>query len=135
MKSIAQALIMYIQRSQGKFPDDLGELLASSSGRTLSPASFVCPNAEHEHVPGRNSMTPEQVTDWMNANTDYIYIGKGHTTGSAKSETVILYEKPQIENLQGINMLYGDGHVNFMSLEMAEKLIEESNRQRAANQQ
>jgi prepilin-type processing-associated H-X9-DG protein len=70
-------------------------------------------------------MMPDQSADWVNANSDYIYIGANLKMG-ADPTTVVCYEKDDNHGGDGMNLLFADGHVEFMQLEAAHQAINNS---------
>jgi prepilin-type processing-associated H-X9-DG protein len=79
------------------------------------------------------NLTPDQYVDWANKNSDYVYIGAGLRQG-ADPTTVVLYEKDDDHGGDGMNILYGDGHVEFQTLANAHADIERTlNAKKAAN--
>jgi prepilin-type processing-associated H-X9-DG protein len=97
------------------FPPHLVVLLRDGS---LGPKSFINPRSKRR----RTAQPAARVTDpawmkWIDDNCDYKYLG-----GSANvaADEIVAYENP--EGLRdGINILYGDGHVSFVSFAQAEK--------------
>ena len=47
------------------------------------------------------------------------------TFSTSKPTDIVLYEKPDAHHGDGMNMLYGDGHVEFQRMDMAKKLIDQ----------
>ena len=61
--------------------------------------------------------------NWVNQHSDYVYVGQ-NMNNRAGAETIVLHEKPDAHGGQGMNLLYGDGHVEFMMRQDALRLIE-----------
>jgi len=123
LRQIGQGILMYADNHQGNYPPDLGTLVKTGN---LTAMFFVCPSA-NTHPPG--GMTADQSADWVNANSDYIYIGANLKTGDPKvvpSTTVVCYEKDDNHGGNGMNLLFADGHVEFMQLEPAHQAINNS---------
>ena len=59
----------------------------------------------------------------MNEHADYVYLGKGRKVDQVKAEEPLAHEKFDVNGGQGINILYGDGHVEFLNMEDAQKLL------------
>lgn len=64
----------------------------------------------------------EKLAEWVNENSDYIYLGEGKTN-SAGPEDILAYEKPDIHGRDGFNILYGDGHVEFVGRDYGMKMV------------
>ena len=44
---------------------------------------------------------------------------------TARADTIVAYEKPDAHGGQGMNMLFGDGHVEFEQMPVAVRMIQE----------
>ncbi len=117
-RQIGQAILLYANDNQGKYPPDLGTLLKTED---ITAEVFVCPSGNNEVPP--DLKTPDQLAQWVNEHSDYIYVGKG-LTSSATSDRVVVYEKPDAHSNDGMNILYGDGHVDFQSMPQAQHEID-----------
>ena len=69
-------------------------------------------------------MTPEELGKWLTDNGDYVYVGKGMTTAIG-ADQVVVYEKPE-DHKAGMNILFGDGHVEFDLMPQAVNTIQDS---------
>ena len=107
-RQIGLALLMYANEHNQKYPPDLGTLVKAED---LNPAVFVCPDSHTEVPPG---LTHDQQADWTNVHADYIYLGNGLGNG-VPAEQILVYEKPGAHSGQGMNLLYGDGHVEWQN--------------------
>jgi prepilin-type processing-associated H-X9-DG protein len=108
MRSIGQALRMYANDHQGLFPPDLAHTsLTTEYG--LNTSFLTYPWRAHE---GRNA--------------PFIYFGKGRTTKDV-SDTILLVEFPDDHgrSIAGSNVLYLDGHVEWIDQAQAEWIITE----------
>ena len=59
----------------------------------------------------------------MNEHLDYVYLGKGLKMAKLNADQPLAHEKFEVSNGKGINILYGDGHVEFLNIEEAQKLL------------
>jgi prepilin-type processing-associated H-X9-DG protein len=109
LKQIGNGLFLYANDHKGKFPDTLGELAAATDD--LPPSVFVNPNGNTEAP----NAAPDKATlsAWVNDSSDYVYLGAGKTNAESP-ETIIAYEKPETNDNQGMNVLFGDGHVEWL---------------------
>jgi prepilin-type processing-associated H-X9-DG protein len=110
MRQIGTALMTSAASNGNRYPSTLGTLVSQN----LAAGVFVCPSKGTSTPNNWYTMTPDQQRDWINSSGDYIYVGAGQTY-PADAAAVLLYEKPENHNKDGINILYGDGHVEFMS--------------------
>jgi len=118
MRAIGQAILLYSNENKGKYPTDLGTLLLTED---VSIHVFVCPSS-NTSIPG-NLPTPQEMAKWVNENSNYIYVGAG-LNNNAPPQRVVLYEKADDHGHEGMNLLFGDGHVEFQPLPDAQHLIE-----------
>jgi len=118
-RQIGQAILLYANDNQGKYPPDLGTLLKTED---ITAEVFVCPSGNNEVPP--DLKTPDQLAQWVNEHSDYIYIGKGQTS-SINAQRIVVYEKPDAHGNDGMNILYGDGHVEFQTMIAAKQAIDQ----------
>jgi len=121
MRQIGQAMLLYSNENKSKFPADLGTLVKTEE---ISIECFTCPSSNTEIPPEVRAGNPDVQVKWVNEHSDYVYLGKGHKN-SDSPEVVMLYEKAEDHDRDGMNMLFADGHVEFMTLPAAMKLIKE----------
>ncbi len=121
MKSIAMALLMDANEHRGRFPAKLGDLLKTQD---ITVASFVCPSGDTTVPPDLMGANADAKAAWVEANGDYVYLGGGKTA-SIGAEAILVYEKPGHHGNDGINILFGDGHVEFMMMNAAVQLIDQ----------
>ena len=110
-RMIGLAIQMYSNEHQGRLPDSFEELLASTD---ITPEDFLCPAANETRAAGP---TTQAVLDQFAApgHCSYIYLGKGLTWNN-DPQVVLAYE-PNLahgETRIGMNVLSGDGHVDFI---------------------
>jgi len=63
----------------------------------------------------------------VNANSSYVYKGAGKTN-AAGAEEVMLHEKNDNHDEDGMNILYGDGHVEWWAMPAAQQQIQKAAR-------
>lgn len=124
-RQIGQGILLYCNEHKGNYPPDLGTLLKVED---LGPEVFICPSAGTALPPNIHAMTPDQQAAWVNEHSDYVYVGK-RLKSDAPADRVVLYEKETDHGGDGMNMLYGDGHVEFQSAQAAQREIEQLNQQ------
>ena len=120
---IGLGLLLYSNDNAGKLPDDLGTLLKTEQ---LGAAVFLCPSGNTVLPPNFSAMPIDDQVKWVNENSDHVYVGKGMDNNKMGAEKVVAYEKDGAHENDGMNLLYGDGHVEWQTLEVAKKQIQDS---------
>jgi prepilin-type processing-associated H-X9-DG protein len=118
MRQVGQAILLYANEHKGNYPPDLGTLTMTED---IGPIVFLCPDSNKSLPKDMDNMTPEQKADWVNRNSDYVYVGQDMNF-NGPPDRVVMYENIQ-DHGQGMNMLYGDGHVEFQMRQVAQQLI------------
>jgi prepilin-type processing-associated H-X9-DG protein len=122
MRQIGLAMELYKNDNHGAYPPDLGILTKTED---LAASVFACPSAPTV-VP--SGLSADQTADWVDTNSDYIYTGSG-LSGTLDPAYILLYEK-DADHRDGMNLLYGDGHVEFCQLPAAHDRINADSRLR-----
>jgi prepilin-type processing-associated H-X9-DG protein len=117
MRQIGQGILLYANENKGKYPPNLGILVKTEE---LTPEVFVCPSG---NTAPPNGLAIDDQVKWVNDNADYVYLGAGMNI-TAGAEVIVLYEKPGAHGNQGMNILYGDGHVEFQMMQSAMQQIQ-----------
>ena len=109
LRSIGQAILMYSDDNKGQYPDSFETLLLNedvTSGIFVNPAS--------DDIPATGP-TSQAVASQLSAggHLSYVYLGRGLTAKTVTPETVLAYELIQNPG-GGSNMLFGDGHVDYI---------------------
>ena len=122
LRMIGQAIMLYANENQGRYPDKLGDLMDQGITTTV----FICPASNDEAaVPGPTTQA-SSANVHAGGHLSYIYLGKG-LTGTQPATMVIAYEPLTNHANTGMNVLFGDGHVDFIFLPAATTLIAELN--------
>jgi predicted Zn finger-like uncharacterized protein/prepilin-type processing-associated H-X9-DG protein len=115
MKQIGLEVAMYSNNDPGHaFPPDLKTL---ADIQNLSPGVFVCPSSNDTPASGATvgaSLTPGHLS--------YVYVGNG-LTASASPDTVVLFENPSNHLNQGMNVLFADFHVEWLSKSNVQSIL------------
>lgn len=122
LRQIGQALSTYADSHGGQFPPTI-EALADASD--LSPAVFDCPSS--------NDMPAEisKPADWATAfqpnghHLSYVYVAGGLSASTVTPESILAYENPHDHLDEGMNVLYGDYHVEWVTKAEADRIIAE----------
>ncbi len=119
LREIGTMCIIYADKNGGKLPPDLGSLVNGD----VVPAVFISPTGKQQ-IPTEKLPVAEMAA-WVNEHSDYVYLGKGKKN-DLPADRLLAYEKLDSGGNEGVNMLFGDGHVEFVSMPQAMKFIEES---------
>ena len=118
-RQIGQAILLYSNENRGKYPPDLGTLILTQD---VTPEVFTCPSSDNAVPPEIVHAPKEEQAKWVNANSSYVYVGAG-LKNDAPADMIVLYERPDDHDEDGLNFLYGDGHVEWQSMPVAQELI------------
>ena len=121
---IGLAILLYAQDHSGHYPPALADLLADEQ---IGPEVFTCPasNATAAVLPA-TPPTTQQVAAALAVPGHLSYVYCGHADwveGEVPADAVILYEPPANHANDGANVLFGDGHVDWVPMPRAARLI------------
>jgi prepilin-type processing-associated H-X9-DG protein len=123
LKQIGGACLLYANDHHNHYPPRLEDLILS--GYLTTTYTLLCPTDSRPPAPGT---TPGQLADSIahGANCSYIYTAAGLTT-SASPEAVLAYERFPNGHTSpsGFNVLFADGHTDFLSPADAPWLLDE----------
>lgn len=110
---------MYAQDHGGKLPNDLVTLFKTED---LSSFVFVCPSTSD--VPAAGPTTQAVMNAMKQPGTvSYIYVGKGLTSSDLTADVILAYEPPSNHGGTGMNVLFGDGHVEWLEGKLAQSVV------------
>ena len=118
LRALGQCLLLYTNDTKGQYPDSLGTLALTED---ITAGVFVCPSSS---TSAPRDLPADQLRDWVNANSDYIYIASNLPYGT-DPRIVLAYEKPQNHGGDGINILFQDGHVAFYDREEYPQIVKQ----------
>lgn len=108
LRQIGLAAFMYANQQNGKLPKDFATLYKDED---LHMEMFINPHTKTSAPAG---LTPEQQQAWVNEHSDYVWNGAGKKNTMGSDEP-LAWEKPE-GAAQGLNILYGDGHVEWHAM-------------------
>jgi len=118
LHQIGLGILLYANENNGLYPDTLQTL---ASAEQLTSYVFVCPASNDN--PSTAPTTQGQIDDMATpGHVSYIYLGKGLTDKTVLPNQVIAYE-PLANHGNGIDVLLGDGHAEFVDKNRAMKII------------
>lgn len=119
---IGQACLLYANENEGRYPDRLEDVLLTQD---VTPGVFVCPGSKDTPAPGRD--LPTRAANLMSGgHCSYRYFGKGMTQKTIAADCVIACEVA-VNHSSRTNVLYGDGHVDFVDVTLWRKILAEVN--------
>jgi prepilin-type processing-associated H-X9-DG protein len=121
LRQIGQAMFLYANENKGKFPRTMGELLLTQD---ITIDVFVNPQTRTRAPREKNK---EEQALWVSNDSDYEYLGAGKNEQTG-ANVILAHEKIR-PKARGINMLFGDGHVEYTLLPNARQMLA---RQKAA---
>lgn len=117
LRQIGIATQMYANDHKGEMPSSLGELIKGKYVESVDV--FLDPNARIEPKPEK----PDEQAEWVDEHAAYKWLGKGvKLEGVATADKVIAHEKLE-EHFDGVNVLFADGHVEWLNIEEARRVI------------
>ena len=119
LRQIGMGAIMYANNHNQKFPPDLGTMAQEED---LAASVFKNPRVPDRSPPP--PANPKSLSKWINQNSDYVWVGAGKDA-TAGADVPLAYEKPE-QNAEGVNILYADGHVEFVVMPEARQQIQKA---------
>jgi prepilin-type processing-associated H-X9-DG protein len=118
LRQMFQAMNIYSREFRSLYPPDFGTLYQTQQG--LTPETFINPRGTT--VPPPAGATEEEKVAWINASTDYVFRAAGRNSNRYNADEVVVYENPAGMST-GINLVFGDGHVEFREMRWALEAI------------
>lgn len=121
LKQIGVGILLYSNENKNQYPPSLAELVKTQD---LPFPIFDNPRGGNDlsQPPQDVFNDADRLAQFVVENSDYIYVGAG-LTNSANAETIVAYENPDFVD-DGINILFADGHVEFLAMDDALQMIE-----------
>ena len=122
LRQIGQAAQIFANEHNGNFPDTFEPLLTHAD---LTSEVFVCTSSNDTAAPGPDTKT-QAANLARGGHLSYVYVGKGLNALSgpgATGKAVLAYEPLSNHSNGGINVLFSDGHVEFVPAAQAKQII------------
>jgi prepilin-type processing-associated H-X9-DG protein len=122
LRQIGMGCIMYANDNGGRLPDDLGRLVT----KQYLPTSVLIGATGHAARPPAG-VEPQPSAAWVNEHSDFVYVGAGKDMKQMGPDKILAHEKMEIAAREhGMNILFGDGHVEWFNLPEAQRLLKEN---------
>ncbi|MFI5381899.1 MAG: DUF3352 domain-containing protein [Tepidisphaerales bacterium] len=118
LRQIGQGCMLYANDNK-KYPADLGLLVTTTD---LDVEVFVCPSGDTEIPDAVRNGGKDAQAKWVVEHGDYVFFTTTKVNDNA--DTILAYEKFDDHGGDGINVLFNDGHVEWMRLDAAKEMIE-----------
>jgi hypothetical protein len=118
MRVIGEAIQLYADQHAGQLPDSLKTLFLSGD---LIPETFVCPASNEDKAEGTTK--EEQARHLRDGHCSYVYHGRGLTM-PIDADRPILCEPLWNHDGEGMNILFGDMHVEWCTPTEARQIME-----------
>ena len=119
LKQIGMALQIYASEHSGQYPASFEELLPTAD---ITTEVFVCPLSTDTRAPTTRETL--QVFGEPGHNS-YVYAGAGLTSATITPSHVLAYENLSNHGGDGMNVVYGDGSVEWVPKKQAAAVVAE----------
>lgn len=113
LSQIGKALVIYSNENNGQLPPDFATLMRD---QPVVMDVFVCPSSRGKSAKWSDDIQFRRTALSNPRHNSFIYCGEGLAFENYKidSEIVLAFERPSNHEV-GLNILLGDGHVEFVS--------------------
>jgi prepilin-type processing-associated H-X9-DG protein len=120
MRQIGDAIGAYAGSHGGRFPADLGTVLADAH---LPPSDFICPSSKDTPAPTAAAAQATAAGLRQPGHCSYVYIGKGLTTDTITPDVIVMFEPLTDHRGDGMNVMFGDFHVEWFSKQDGQAIL------------
>jgi len=118
LRQIGCGILLYTNDHAGQYPDSLGTVLLNED---IEPRPFVCPSSNA--VASAKPTAREQAAEIDSGKCcSYVYLGRGLVEG-APADQVVIYEPLSNHGGYGMNVLFGDGRVEWIDKVQAASIL------------
>jgi prepilin-type processing-associated H-X9-DG protein len=118
LRQIGQAMLLYANEHGGQYPDSFETVLSSEE---ISADVFCCPSTSVR--PASGATTQATIANFgAGHHCSYCYVARGAIVKSSP-DIVLAYEPLSNHDDDGMNVLFNDGHVEFIAKPGAEALL------------
>ena len=124
LSGMYKAAYTYSITNKDKFPPNMATMVQEG---LMGIKSLGCANDANfqtrtfPEVP----LDDPKVAAWIDEHASYVYLG-GTKTANIRPDDIFAYEKLGLHDDEGINICFGDGHVEFVNLDEAVKLLKKA---------
>jgi hypothetical protein len=120
LKQIGNAAMMYANDNYGAYAPSIEGLVEYGI-----PAIFVCPACNDTPAVAAGTPKATAANVLAGGHLSYVYVGKGLTSRTARANAIVAYEPLTNHRNQGMNVLYGDSSVQWLTLPQANAALAE----------
>lgn len=122
LRQIGQGIAVF-RNDNRVWPQTLAEILM---GGEVNAEVFACPSSDAEKAPGL-TIQEAALTLIHPKHCSYIYFPPPADAGDLAIERVLAVERVENHRGGGMNILFGDGHVNWFDSQRAQFILSELN--------
>jgi prepilin-type processing-associated H-X9-DG protein len=122
LRLIGQAMLLYAVEHDDRPPGSVADLLLY-----LNPRTFVCPSSNDTVARAGPTTRATEANVFAGHHLSYLILFDKFSRTASDANVVLAYEPPSNHPGIGINVLYGDGHVEFLPAATATKVLAELN--------
>jgi len=124
LKNIGLAIQLYCNSNGGHYPPTLKELMVEEE---VGPQLFVCPASRDTPAVGPTTRAAAQTMMSTPGHLSYVYRCPEGAPDATSGNRVLVYEPLGNHKDEGMNVLFGDGHVETIPKARAERLMAQLN--------
>jgi hypothetical protein len=121
LHQLGLAMLLYENDNSQATPPDLGALVAEK----LDPATFLTYESATKTPDDWAKMDDKAKAEWINKNSDFVYVGGGKKSADEAANFVVAYIKPDASPDGSNAFLMGDGSVQQRPADVSKAIIEE----------
>jgi prepilin-type processing-associated H-X9-DG protein len=120
LRQIGLAMVLYANDNGGHYPAMIADVLEED----IAPVALICPSTTG--TPAITGATTQATAANVVAggHLSYVILSKGFTS-PVPAGAILAYEPLSNHQGKGMNVLFGDGHVHFIQVNDAKKMLAE----------